>query len=117
MPDVHAGSGPFEAEAESHWEVIVTRQTKIVLGALALVVLALSCSLSIYLLSPSDESFRIDRSGSSVDVVASCRANWNAMDVEPGDEDAVVALILYIDQTPGTIGSALQECLLDGWKP
>lgn len=46
---------------------------------------------------------------------AKCEVNWAAMDVSPGDEEAVKALILYLDQEPGSVGYILKQCFENGW--
>ena len=44
-----------------------------------------------------------------------CELNWDAMNVDPGDEVAVAQLIISRNQLPGTVGYALKVCIEDGW--
>ena len=45
-----------------------------------------------------------------------CELNWQAMDVDYGDEALTVNLILNNTHAPGTVGEVLYECIMGGWE-
>lgn len=44
-----------------------------------------------------------------------CEMAWYQLDVEPGDEGAIVNIILNSNWAPDSIGFAVKECIESGW--
>ena len=45
-----------------------------------------------------------------------CQTNWDALEVDPGDESLIAGMVINREHLPDTIGEAVKECLQGGWR-